>query len=175
MRRISKLFICLFLIAIFVSCNNSVAPEFNDRFAIYLLKEDTLLTKDVENLSISKLQLKSEPVLTYNDIILYDSENHKIYLNNNFSNYLGKDSTRVFSKIFGVPFVLVANGGRIYLGSFVTGISSWLPKTPKIVDYSVNNMEKSFIISGAPIYDESTFIDIRNDNRIFTALDGKLK
>lgn len=75
---------------------------------------------------------------SYNDIILYDSENHKIYLNNNFSNYLGKDSTRVFSKIFGVPFVLVANGGRIYLGSFVTGISSWLPKIPKIVDYSVN-------------------------------------
>jgi hypothetical protein len=110
----------------------------------------------------------------YNDLVGYQIENHKVYLNAKLSYYFDKDSLEIFSRSFGKPFVLIANGERIYLGSFVTGLSSWVPNTPKIVDYAVNNTEKSFIISGAPYYDQSSFIDVRNDNRIFQALGDKI-
>jgi hypothetical protein len=175
MKRLSKIIISLFLLTIFFSCNNSVSPEFNERFAIFLLKSDSLLTKDVENITISSLQLRSEPILTFDDIVSYELKNHKVYLNNSLTKYLGQDSSRVFSNGFGIPFILVANGERIYLGSFITGLSSWSPNTPKIIDYTLNRFEKSFLISGAPIFDIKTYSDIRNDNRILFALDGKLK
>ncbi|MCB9211586.1 MAG: hypothetical protein H6609_19660 [Ignavibacteriales bacterium] len=174
MKSLSKLLIILVLITIMLSCNNSVSPEFNDRFAIYLLNEDSLQTKDIEDLLISNLKLKSEPILTYNDITAYDFDNHKVFLKNNLFNFLGKDSIRVFSRIFGVPFILVSKGERIYLGSFITGLSSWVPNTPKIADLAVNNSEKSFLIASAPIYDPSTFKDERNDKRIFEELKDKL-
>jgi len=69
---------------------------------------------------------------------------------------------------------LVANGERIYLGSLTPGESSWSSNTPKILSFSINNIEKSFIISGAPIYDESTYVDVRNDKRIIQALKDKI-
>jgi hypothetical protein len=149
----------LIVLIIFAYCSNLSSPEENDRFAIYLLENDSLTTKDVEE---------------YNDLVGYQIENHKVYLNAKLSYYFDKDSLEIFSRSFGKPFVLIANGERIYLGSFVTGLSSWVPNTPKIVDYAVNNTEKSFIISGAPYYDQSSFIDVRNDNRIFQALGDKI-
>jgi hypothetical protein len=173
MKNIIKLFVLLSVILITFSCDNSVSPE-NDRFAMYLLKEDSLTTLDVEKLSISKLELRSKPVFTYEDIISYDSEIHIISLSKNLRKYLEGDSTKIFSKILGVPFVVVANGERIYLGSFVTLISSWLPNTPIIREWPIDDEEKSIAIEKAPNYDENSFVDVRNDNRILTALKGKL-
>ena len=164
----------LIVLIIFAYCSNLSSPEENDRFAIYLLENDSLTTKDVEEVKLSKLKLKDKPVISYNDLVGYQIENHKVYLNAKLSYYFDKDSLEIFSRSFGKPFVLIANGERIYLGSFVTGLSSWVPNTPKIVDYAVNNTEKSFIISGAPYYDQSSFIDVRNDNRIFQALGDKI-
>lgn len=164
----------LIVLIIFAYCSNLSSPEENDRFAIYLLENDSLTTKDVEEVKLSKLKLKDKPVISYNDLVGYQIENHKVYLNAKLSYYFDTDSLEIFSRSFGKPFVLIANGERIYLGSFVTGLSSWVPNTPKIVDYAVNNTEKSFIISGAPYYDQSSFIDVRNDNRIFQALGDKI-
>lgn len=164
----------LIILILFSYCSNPSSSEENDRFAIYLLKNDTLTTKDVEEVKLWKLILQDNPAISYKDLVGYQIENHKVYLDEKLSDYFGTDYTTLFSEIFGKPFVLIANGERIYLGSFVTGYSSWLPNTPKIVDFTVNNTEKSFIISGAPIYPESIYIDIRNDKRIFQALGDKI-
>ena len=174
MKIISKVIPSLLLFLLLISCNNSVSPEMQNRFAIYLLKNDILTTKDVEGLELQALDLEYKPVILYEDIVEYNFENHKVFLKEKLSNYFGSDSLKIFSKLFGKPFVLIANGTRIYLGSFVTGISSWLPNTPKIVDIAVRNSEKSFLISPAPYYDISSFIDVRNDERIFQALRDKM-
>ena len=162
------------LIIFFISCADSVSPEIQSRFAVYLLENDALTTKDVEELKLSKLNLKDNPVITFNDLVGYQIENHKVYLNEKLFNYFDTDSLEIFSQYFGKPFALIANGERIYLGSFVTGLSSWSPNTPKIVDYAVNGTENSFIISGAPIHDEANYVDVRNDKRIFQALGDKI-
>ncbi|MBK7103678.1 MAG: hypothetical protein IPH62_00125 [Ignavibacteriae bacterium] len=172
MKIILKILIAQFIIIISFSCSNSVSPEFDERFAIYLLKEDSLRTNDVENISINKLELRSEPILTYDDIVLYDFENHKVFLRNNLSNYLGKDSTRVFSKVFGIPFILVAKGERIYLGSFLPMFSSIGLNTPTILDYTINKIEKSFIISSGGTNKK---YDVRFDSRILLVIAKKLK
>jgi len=166
------IFVITIFFTIFLSCDNS--PEFEDRFSIYLLENDTLTTINVEEQILSDIKLKDNPIIQFDDIIGYQVADHKVYLNEKLSYYLGTDSMRVFSKIFGYPFVIIANDERIYLGSFISGISSYAPGTPKILDDAVNNTEKSFIISGAPIYDETTFIDIRNDERILKALGDKI-
>ena len=164
----------LILIIICSNCGNPSSSEKNDRFAIYLLKNDALTTKDVEEVKLLKLILNDAPVISFNDLVGYQIKNHKVYLNEKLANYFNSDSLKIFAQYFGIPFVLIADGERIYLGSFHSGLSSWGSNTPKILDYSVNNIEKSFIISGAPIYDESTYIDERNDNRIFKALGDKI-
>ncbi len=167
--------ISIVVIAIFiVSCSESNSQEASQKFALYLLKNDTLKTEDIQELDVSRHVIRNVPVLDYDDIVAYQPDNHTIYLNDILSRYLDTDSLEVFSQLFGKPFVLIANGDRIYLGSFIPGISSWAPFTPKIVDYSVNNEEKSFIISGAAYYDEETFIDVRNDERIYSALRSKI-
>lgn len=174
---IKKLFIIItnaILTILIISCNDSDDTEFQDRFALYLLKNDTLTTNDVQDSALVTIELKDVPIITYDDITAYRKEDHKVYLNNSFSYYFGEDSLRIFSYYLGKPFVLIANDERIYLGSFISGLSSWSPGTPQILDYAINDSEKSFVISGAPIYNESTFVDVRNDKRIFRALGNKI-
>jgi len=159
---------------IFISCGDSDDTEYQDRFALYLLKNDTVTTIDVQDSVLADIELKDMPSITYDDIIAYQKEDHKVYLNEYFSRFFVGDTLRIFSYYFGKPFVLIANDERIYLGSFISGLSSWAPDTPQILDYAIDNSEKSFIIFGAPIYNESTFVDVRNDKRIFKALKDKI-
>jgi hypothetical protein len=169
-----KVYQFLFLIAVLLSCENSLTSEFDEKFAIYLLKEDSLTTSDVQDQPIFDIEVKINPILTYDDIVSYDLDTHQVFLHNDLSYYLGADSIRVFRNTQGIPFILVANGERIYLGSFLSGLSSWVPNTPKIVDYTLNTNEKSFVISGAPKYADKKYLDVRNDKRIFYALQDKL-
>jgi hypothetical protein len=156
------------------SCIDTVSPESEwKRFCIYLLQDEQLSTKDVEQAPIYSLKLKEKPLITYSDILNYDFETHIIYLKKTFKEYFHSDSVQVFSKLFGRPFVIMAKGERIYLGSLHTLLSSWLPMTPLIYDLSVKNSTNSFQISIAPHDDKKSFIDVRNDQRIITALKDK--
>ncbi len=169
-----KYFLFIFIVTVLIlfSCDDS--SEFDDKFSIYLLENDTLTTNIVEEENLLKLKLKNNPIFQYDDIISYEIKNHKVILEKNLSYYLDKDSSRVFSSVLGYPFVLIANDKKIYMGSFTTVYSSYAaPNVPRIEDISVNNEENSFIISGAPIIDETTYIDIRNDIRIIDALGNK--
>ena len=167
-------FSVLIVLIIFSYCSNPSSPEENDRFAIYLLENDSLTTKDVEEVKLSKVILRMKPVISFDDIVSYNFENHKVYLDENPSTYFGTDYITLFSENFGKPFVLIVNCERIYLGSFQPLTSSWLPNTPYVFSFSVIDDENSFIIHRAPCYDESTFIDVRNDKRIFQALGNKI-
>ena len=168
------IFSALIVLIIFSNCSSPSSPKENDRLAIYLLKNDSLTTKDVEKVNLSRLTLKDNPVISFDDIVGYQIEDHKVYLAENPSTYFGTGYITLFSEYFGKPFVLIASGERIYLGSFQSLMSSWLPNTPYVFSFSVIDDENSFIIYRAPCYDESTFIDVRNDKRIFQTLGDKL-
>jgi len=174
MKTIFRIISIAIVVIFIVSCSESNSQEASQNFALYLLKNDALKTEDIQDLDVSKHDIRIEPVLDYDDIVAYHVDSHTIYLNDKLSSYLASDSLEVFAQLFGKPFVLIADGDRIYLGSFIPGISSWAPNTPKIADYSVNNEDNSFIISGAPIFDENSYIDVRNDERIFSALRDKI-
>lgn len=167
------LFIFIMIVFVLFSCEDST--KFDDNFSIYLLENDTLTTNIAEEENFLKLKLKNDPIFQYDDIISYEIQNHKVILKHRLSYYLDADSTKVFSSVLGYPFVLIANDEKIYMGSFTTAYSSYAaPNIPIIEDFSINNEENSFIISGAPIIDDTTYIDIRNDMRIINALGNKI-
>ncbi len=159
----------------FPSCGDTVQPGDGVRFGLFLLRDASLTTMDVQTIPLDSLTLDEAPFISYDDIIAYERSVHRMYLRENPSHYFLSDSDGVIWKIFGTPFVVVAGGERIYLGSFYTAISSWLPGTPMITDYQVDQIGKSLTISPAPLGDSPGFIDVREDERILTALRPKLK
>ena len=65
--------------------------------------------------------------------------------------------------VFGLPFVVVSQGVRMYVGAFVTLVSSYLPSCPMI---TVELIESTgFTIESPP-----TGSDPRNDPRLLQAL-----
>lgn len=87
-------------------------------FEIYLVRD--LTTADAVKKRLNELPLEEKPVLVHCEIVEYNWANHEIKLINNS---LEKElSGKV--PVSGKPFVVVANGERIYLGAFWTPLSS---------------------------------------------------
>jgi hypothetical protein len=168
------LIISVFIFAItFSSCTNPSSSEpDDDRFAIYLLADEKLSTLAVQDLLLSTLVLQINPLIAYKDIIKYDPTDCKYYLEKPFNQYFASDSLTLFSSIFGKPFVVIANGERIFLGSFHATESSLFPRTPIISAFGMNNSEMTIKISYYHKSEDS--VDKRNDKRIIEALRPKL-
>jgi hypothetical protein len=143
----------------------------NNKFAVYLLADNNLTTIDVQDKPINSLEIKASPLISYPDIIKYDTSNCKIYLAKPKKFYTF-DTLRILTGIFGKPFVVVANGERIYLGSFYNPISSWLPNTPLIALFDIDYSERSIKVSSYNISKGS--YDIMKDIRIIEAPKQKL-
>ena len=173
MKNIIIIILAVSISIVFSFCSNPTSPEKeNDRFAIYLLSDESVSTKDVEDKSLNSLEIKENPVISYTDILKYDSSICKMYLTKTFNEFFGSDTLTIFSKYFGNPFIVVASGERIYLGSFYPLESSWLPKTPLISQSDINNSGMSVKIDYYNI--SSGSIDIRKDKRIIEALKQKI-
>lgn len=158
----------------FSSCINPTSSGTEDhRFAIYLLADEKQSTLAVQDRLVSSLVLKKTPLISDSDIVKYDLTDCKYYLEKPFSQYFPSDSLTIFSGIFGKPFVIIAQGERIFLGSFHAIESSWLPKTPIISLFDLNNSEMSIKISYN--HRSAGSVDPRNDLRIIEALRSKLR
>ena len=164
----------LFITVFIISCDSSFQGENSEKFAIFILQDEDITTHEALKRNLEDLELSSIPLIRYDDIKIYNQKEHKVFLRKQFSEYFQGDIEFLFSKLPGKPFVVTAFGKRIYLGSFVPGISSFAPNTPCIYDYTFNNAEKSFTISDPPIWDSSAYIDYRNDRRILEALKDKI-
>ena len=83
-----------------------------------------------ENYPLDGLILDETPLLTDEDIEFYDWKTLQLHLKPGVADRL----PQVYKPpiVFGVPFVVIANGQRIYLGAFWTGVSSYLPNMPTI-------------------------------------------
>jgi hypothetical protein len=103
-----------------------LAPS--DVFAIYLLAEpvDPRITGYGRG-DWSQLRLAASPLITGEDLISYDLSTHAMRLRREALARIPRPP------VDGTPFVVVANGQRIYLGLFITILSSHSFAVPAIV------------------------------------------
>lgn len=120
---------------------------------------------------LAALPLAKEPVLSDADILSYDFAEHRMIVRQEALSRLPRPP------VWHTPFVVVADGQRIYLGAFSTMLSSFSTSVPSIrVDF--RDSKNSLIIGRAyPAPGFADGPDPRSDARIRAALAGlgKLK
>jgi len=131
----------------------------DNRFGIYLVKD--LKTRSAIEKNLDELVLESDPIITEKDMEQYNWSYHSFKL--------GKE---VFDRIpnvptDGLPFVVVADGERIYLGAFWTSLSS-VSTTLPVIDVLLK--DSVAINWGYPFTPEGVS-DPRNDKRIYKVLE----
>ena len=83
-----------------------------------------------ENYPLDGLIVADKPLITEDDIISFDWEKQHIHLKPGVKERLPNVDNP--PQVWGVPFVVVANGERIYLGAFWSLSSSYLSNMPHI-------------------------------------------
>jgi hypothetical protein len=91
----------------------------DDPFAIYLLQDASVTGKDVLKLSLDLLPLQPEPLLTLDDFTSYSWTDHSFGLTPQATKKIPSPKS-----VFGLPFVVVSRGKRLYLGAFYSSVSS---------------------------------------------------
>jgi hypothetical protein len=142
--------------------------KYRHRFAIYLVVDpisvaDRLGADDLDPVDIKQLRLASAPVLTEQDVIEYEWNKHLIKLGPEARNRLPSPRS-----VWGLPFVVVADGERCYLGAFWSHFSSYMPKVPAVYGFYSPGRENEIQIQGPPGGDVG---DPRNDPRIRSVLE----
>jgi hypothetical protein len=154
-----------------------VAPQgWASRFRMWRLKDAALTGQDVDRVDINTLALASEPLIDLMDIDFVELESKRcefgtctwMGLNTDFQ--LGEELRKKIGSpvtLSGVPFVLEADGERIYLGAFETPISSYAIHGPEVMENEISD-------EGFPIYPPANYLpkppDPRNDPRIVKVL-----
>ena len=133
-----------------------------DEWAIFRLADTTLTSDKVWNKPLESLQLESAPFITARNIKFYHWASHSIEGTPQFDALLDRITTS-WGTVFGRPFVVVAQGERIYLGTFWWAYSSLMPQCPYIETIS----SKPRRIELPPLHQG---VDPRFDPRIYHAL-----
>jgi hypothetical protein len=140
------------------------------RFALYLVA-DPLDVGAAAHPALERLHLAPEPVFTEKDLINYDWTTHTLTLKKGSCERLPAPS------VWGVPFMVVAEGKRCYLGAFWSGLSSYMPRIPTIGTdpwMRPGPKQDTIRIEAARVRDKAgKQHDVRSDERIRKAL-GKL-
>jgi hypothetical protein len=167
LKKTSLLLITIFLLA-FQGCQSTK----NENFSIYLLAQDIPATKLSQG-DIDQLILKSEPIISSDDIISYDATNHVMELTQ--AAYTRVQQMPV--KVDGIPFVVCVGNERIYIGALWTLISSLSYDGVVIIQPVEAKPTTVQIALGYPVSDFFKGSDPRADSRIIKALeqDKKLK
>jgi hypothetical protein len=137
------------------------------RFQLFLLKDSKLRSDGVANLRLDELVLAEWPLLDLNRIAYVERATSKIGFNP--GQKIGDSLRTQLGTPLSLPFVVVADGARIYLGTFFSNMSSISPAGP------VANME-DITSDGFTLRAPWRGVDPRNDERIIKALTetGKL-
>jgi hypothetical protein len=109
------------------SCKEQTSqPTLVPKFALYLLSDSTITAWKASTSSLDSLGLSSTPLLTEADLKAYYWTTHTFVVTPTIDT-LFSHMRRQTGKTFGVPFVVVAAGSRIYAGSFWWAYSSLMP------------------------------------------------
>lgn len=115
--------------------------------------------------SLANLVLYKEPVISDADILSYDFASHTLLVRRSALARLPSPP------VWHQPFVLVADGQRIYVGAFSTMLSSYSSPVPSIlVDFRDFTNELSINRGYPPGFGGGP--DPRSDDRIRVALSG---
>ncbi|MBL7190042.1 MAG: PmoA family protein, partial [Phycisphaerae bacterium] len=134
------------------------------RFAIYLVADPIDIGKGDE-ITIEQLHLAPDPVITEQDLVGYDWSGHVLKLASGIKDRIPHPS------VWGIPFVVVADGTRCYLGAFCSFGSSHLPKVPIAYARAISaqlNSKDSLRIKPPPTTGAT---DPRGDRRIRKVLE----
>jgi hypothetical protein len=144
-----------------------VVSSSNQRFQIFLLKDSTLRTDSVGTQPLDSFVLTDSPLLDLSRIAYVERATTKIGFNP--GQKIGDTLRTRLGTPLGTPFVVVADGVRIYLGTFTSRISSIGPVGPFV---NVEDIASDDLTLRAPVRGT----DLRNDARIIDALTatGKL-
>lgn len=152
--------IILFLNSRCLTDKDDLSFSSNNIFDIYFLADSDLEFIDVVRMPISSLYISDSPVATINDILSYEILNysetlplaHSIKFKSNMRIKFGGKNR---------PFLLIANGERVYVGEYWANFMSIIP--PDIFIYPYSDSEFHILSS-----DDGT--EKINDKRILDAL-----
>ena len=146
--------------------------EVSNHFAIFLVKGDQ--TGNAIHTKIEDLQLEAQPVLTDKDLRVYKWKEHELELRKDFDLYEVLD----YVPLSGLPFVVVADDERVYLGTFWSPVSSQIPSMPSVMVLPMSPQNTIHIISGYhPGKTTNSQSDPRSNQLIYDAIKsvGKIK
>ncbi len=161
--RIKFLFVLLVTI-LFCSCSDSTSPAIDGKaFGIYLLKDTLLITSDAKKLTIESLQVQDAPIINVNDVTMYNWEEHDIALTPEaFEKF--KSVEKKVKSIYGLPFIVMVNQQKIYLGNIYPMYSSYFHEDLPFISVAPFLEMR---IGRAPL---QSVEDKRKDERIYTVM-----
>ena len=109
-----------------IQCSDSTSSNNSENdFSIYLLKDTLLTTSDVKTSRIDSLDIQAEPIINLKDIVSYDWSSHKMVLQSDaFERFKTLDTNNIST--YGMPFIVIVHGERIYLGNIYPYYSSYM-------------------------------------------------
>jgi len=153
--------------------NNHGEFQNEGSFEIYLVAEEM---SETENVNIDDLSLEEEPILTMEDIEKYYWHEQCFVTRSGYR--IDDDLVNRRLTVFGLPYVVVVNGERIYMGKLWTQVSSVWPYSPSITiqgSLIVINPEQYELLPGQRLY--SVYWDTEEakeavfDERIYDVLE----
>jgi hypothetical protein len=136
----NRRFVC-FLLLVEVLCGGVCFTQelSSNNLAFYLVT--TMRT------NLQDIVLAPKPLLVDRDFVAYNTNTHEFTIT-------AKAASRFHHEVRGlnVPFVLVANGQRIYLGEFKNFLSSAMPMECPIIDFPDSIENKDFRIGQAMFF-----------------------
>jgi hypothetical protein len=150
------------------------AASWASRFRIWPLEDSSLTATDVEHADLNTLELASSPLLSLTDLDFVQASACPLggqctWMGLNTQRLVGSTllglvrGTASAVGVHGVPFVVEADGQRIYLGTFGTMISSVGIYTPQV---TVEDIADDGFAIEPPRKAEPPASDLRNDPRI---------
>ena len=141
-------------------------------FAIFLLSSD-MTSEEILTAPVKDLALQENALLTLEDVVSYQPASYEMVLTDEAADRIRQLSI----PLDGLPFVVVAQGERVYVGSFWTPISSlsysgtavmfWMAEDKVVLRFDLSYPASPDLFEG---------VDLRNDARILEAFSdaGKL-
>jgi hypothetical protein len=171
-KNIAFTIITLFVVGVFACNKDKITNDAHGKLEFYLISDfDTL--KNTFMIDISNVILADTPLIKYDDIVSYNSNEYAFKISNN-----AKLSVKNLKhSVHGLAFAVVANNEKIYAGYFWSMYSSlscdWIVVDPILVEIK-SEMQVKLGYPGQ--FYHSSYTDNRNDNRIIEILkrDNKL-
>lgn len=134
-----RLFIAVLVlnIPIYAWSEESAPTTGQGGLAFYFVADASLTASQIRDASLNSLKLQEKPFFTSRELLSYDVSAHALYLTPvGFKQLTTPFMEQGRALIHGLPFVVMAEGKRCYVGAFISSFSSFGLDLPCITDFS---------------------------------------